>query len=156
MKQELEKYKFHPRIMELRLAMIKKQLERQYGEEVAMNFLKTLSDMFQCNFTLLVTVFNRDNKILNQMPISMKRKKQEIILMGHLYNETRYYISHHYLHMSTNYLYQSKLQHNPEIYSTEEFLAMLDDEVLACGVRAYAIEAKRFIVSFDNFIGVFK
>lgn len=156
MKTELEKYKFHPRVMELRMAMIKNQLERQYGEEVAMNLLKMLSDMFQCNWSLLVSVFNKDSKIMNHTSVGPKRKKQEIILMGHLYNETRYYISKHYLSMSTNYLYQSKFQHNPEVYADESWLEPMDSEVLACGVRAYALEAKRFIVSFDSFLGVFK
>lgn len=156
MKDHLEKYKFHPRIMELRMALIKNQFARQYGEEVAMNFLKTLSDMFNCNWTLLVSVFNKDTRIINNTSVNPKRKKQEIIFMGYLYNETRYHISKHYLDMSTNYLYQSKNEHNPENYVDDNWGAVMDEEIIACGVRAYALEAKRFIVSFDNFIGIFK
>lgn len=156
MKDELEHYKFHPRVMELRLAMIKTQIDRQYGEEVAMNFLKLLSDMFQCNWTLLVGVFNKDRKIVNHDSTTPKRRKQEIIFMGALYDETRYHIAKHYLDVSINYLYQSSVDHNPEKFADDEWLKQLDDEVLVCGVRSYANEAKRFLVSFDNFIGVFR
>ena len=101
MKEELLKLKYHPRIMELRLASFKMQLERQYGEAQSMEMLQKLAEMFQCNWTLLVGIFNKDNKILNGLPIGQKRRKQEIIFMGNLYGETRYHISKHYLSMSS-------------------------------------------------------
>lgn len=156
MKAELEKYKFHPRVMEMRLAMMKNLIVKQYGEEIAMGFLKVLCEMWGCNWSLLIGIFNKDNKIINHSSVSPRRKKQEIIFMGYLYGETRYHISKHYLDMSTNYLYQSKEEHNPENYVDERWASFLDDEVSVCGVRSYSIEAKRFIISFDNFIGVFK
>lgn len=143
-------------MMELRLAFYKAQLERQYGEVQAMEMLQKVSELFQCNWTLLVGVFNKDNKIINGTAIGSKRKKQEIIFMGYLYDETRFHIAKHYLTMSVNYLYQMRDEHNPEGYANEEWLRELDNEILVCGVRAQATEAKRFIVSFDNFIGVFK
>lgn len=142
--------------MELRLAMIKRQVSSQYGEESAMTFLKMLSDWFGCNWSLLVGVFNKDVKIVNNVSETTRRKKQSIILMGHLYDETRYHIANHYLNMSVNYLYQLKEEHSPEIFATEQWLSLLDEEVVACGVRSYAIEAKRFLISFDAFMGAFK
>jgi hypothetical protein len=156
MKEELLKFRYHPRILELRLAMIKLQLNRQYGDEASMLYLKQIADMFQCNWTLLVNIFTKDHKIASNPQISVKRRKQEIIFMGELYGETRTYISQHYLGMSSNYLYQSKGEHNPEFFASEEWRKELDAEVVACGVRAYALEAKRFIVAFDSFVGIFK
>lgn len=156
MKDELLSIKYHPRIMELRLAAFKMQLEQQYGEAQSMEMLQKLCEMFQCNWSLLVGIFNKDNRILNGVAIGQKRRKQEIILMGYLYDETRYHISKHYLNMSTNYLYQQRGEHNPEAYVNEDWLKELDGEIIACGVRSYAIEAKQFIVSFDNFVRVFR
>lgn len=156
MREDLLQYKEHPRILELRLAAYKKQLERQYGEEHAMETLHRMADMFQCNWTMLVGVFNKSNKIMNGTAFGPYRKNQEVIFMGYLYGETRYYIAEHYLGMSVNYLYQNKGLHNPDVYATEEWLEPLDDEIDLCGTRAYATEAKRFIISFDNFVGVFK
>lgn len=157
MKEELlNKYKYHPRIMELRLATYKMQLERQYGEAQAMEMLQKLADLFQCNWTLLVGVFNKTQKIINYTSVNQKRKKQEIIFMGYLHDETRYYIAKHYLGMSINYLYQMKEEHNPDEYASEDWLTQLDDEIIVCGVRSHATEAKRFIISFDNMLGVFK
>lgn len=155
-KNELLKYKHHPRIMELRISMIKTMIVRQYGEEVAMNFLQMLSQMFECNWTVLIGILNKDHKITNHPAVTATRRKQEVILMGALYGETRYQISAQYLNMSTNYLYQSKERNNPNIYTTEEWLETLNDEVVVCGVRSYATEARRFLVSFDNFMGIFK
>jgi hypothetical protein len=156
MAENLDKYKYHPRILELRLASFKMQLARQYGEEHSMELLQKFAEMFQCNWSLLVGIFNKDNKIINGTTIGAKRKKQEIIFMGNLYNETRYHISKHYLGMSINYLYQLRSEHNPEAFATEEWLEELDSEILICGVRAHANEAKRFIISFDALVGVFK
>lgn len=155
MRKELEDFKYHPRLMELRLALIKRLIEKQYGEEVAMNILKLFSDTFQCNFTLLVGIFNKDNRIVNHT-VDSRRKKQEIIFMGALYGESRYSIAKRYLNMNVNYLYQNVKEHNPDIFADQEWLDMLGDEVLVCGVRSYGNEAKRFLVAFDNFIGVFK
>jgi len=156
MKAELDVFKYHPRIMELRLALIKAQIERQYGEEVAMSFLKLLSDMFQCNWTLLVGVFNKDKKIINHEKTTSRRKKQEVIFMGALYDETRYHIAKHYLDVSVNYLYQSSKEHNPERFTTDDWLRQLDDEVMVCGVRTHGLEAKRFLLAFDGFMSVFR
>lgn len=155
MKKELLDYKYHPRIMELRLALIKRLLDSQYGDETAMNILKLFAESFQCNFTLLVSVFNKDNKIVNHSTDN-KRKKQEIIFMGGLFNESRYSIAKRYLNMNVNYLYQNVKEHNPDSFADEDWLACLDDEVLVCGVRSYGNEAKRFLIAFDNFLGVFK
>lgn len=156
MNKDLENYKFHPRVMELRLAIIKRAIDRQYGEEMSMNILKMFAEMFQCNWTLLIGVFNKDNKIFNQTAESPKRKKQEIIFMGALYGETRYQIAKQYLNMSINYLYQMKKDHNPDLFATPEWLSALDDEVQVCGVRSYGNEAKRFLVAFDSFVGIFR
>jgi len=156
LKDGLEKYKYHPRILEMRLASYKMQLERQYGEVQAMELLQKFTEMFQCNWSLLVGIFNKDNKIINGTAIGTKRRKQEIIFMGYLYNETRYHISQHYLGMSINYLYQFKVEHNPDNFADETWLAEMDSEILTCGIRAHANEAKRFIMSFDNLVGVFK
>lgn len=156
MKEELLIYKDHPRILELRLATYKMQLERNYGEVQAMEILHKLADMFQCNWTLLVGVFNKDKKILNATALGAIRRKQEIIFMGYLYDETRYHIAEHYLAMSVNYLYQNRGAHNPDAFVSDEWLESMDDEIHVCGARANSIEAKRFILSMDNFIGTFK
>ena len=156
MNTKFENYKYHPRILEVRLASYKTQLAKQYGEEQAMELLEKFSSMFQCNWSLLVGIFNKDHKIMNTMVSSNERKKQEIIFMGELYNETRYYISNHYLGMSTNYLYQMRTKHNPDAFADEKWLEELDSEILVCGMRSHANEAKRFIISFDALVGVFK
>lgn len=153
---ELATFKYHPRIMELKMSMIKQLLIRQYGDEVANDFLQALAQMFQCNWTVLIGVFNKEHKITNHPAVNPRRRKQEIIFMGALYGETRYKISEQYLNMSSNYLYQSKETFNPELFATDEWLTELNSEVIACGVKSYAIEVKRFLVSFEAFFSIFK
>lgn len=155
MRKELEDYKYHPRIMEIRLALIKRMLTKEYSEESAMNILKLLSDNFQCNFTLLVGIFNKDNRIINYT-VDNLRKKQEIIFMGALYGESRYTVAKRYLDMNVNYLYQNMKMHSPDNFATPEWLEAMSNEVEVCGVRSYGNEAKRFIVAFDSFLSVFR
>lgn len=153
---ELATFKYHPRIMELKLSMVKQLLVRQYGEEIAMTLLQALAQMFECNWTILVGVLNKDYKITYHPVVSNKRRKQEVIFMGALYGETRYKISEQYLNMSANYLYQSKQSFNPESFADNEWLSQLNNEVVVCGAKAYATEVKRFLVAFEAFFGIFK
>lgn len=153
---ELATFKYHPRILELRLSMIKALLVRQYGEERAMALLQSLAQMYDCNWTILIGVLNKDFKITNHPAVGAKRRKQEVIFMGALYGETRYQISSQYLGMSANYLYQSKRNFNPEVFADAEWLTQLNNEIVTCGAKAYAIEVKRFLVSFEAFINIFK
>ena len=156
MKEVLMNYKYSPRIMELRLALLKRKIVAQYGEEMAMSYLKMLSDMFQCNWTLLIGIFNKDVQIVRYSSEDAKRRKQTIIFMGALYGESRYAVAKHYLNMSVNYLYQIKTDHNPDDFATPKWIERMEQEVVVCGIRSYAVEAKRFLVSFDAFMGVFK
>lgn len=156
MNPELATFKYHPRIMEMRLALIKNLLARQYGDEMTASLLQSLATMFQCNWSILNGIFNKDYRILNHPALGTLRKKQEIVFMGELYGETRYRIANTYLNMSPNYLYQSKEKFNFNSFVDEEWLRPLNDEVVVCGVKAYAMEAKRFLVAFEAFTGIFK
>lgn len=156
MVEDLFIFKYHPRMLELRLTMVKQQIERQYGAESCDTYLKNLCDMFQCNWVIIQGVLGKEHKIMANATANAVRKRQELILMGYLYDESRLYVSKHYLNMSSSYLYQSKKTGNPQFYATEEWLKVLDSEIVACGVRAYAIEVKRFLMSFDTFLQAFK
>lgn len=154
-REDLAKYKYHPRIMEIRLALIRSVLIRQYGDEIATEILKNLSIMFGCNWAVLVGVFQKGNRILNHPAVDTNRKRQEVIFMGYLYEESRLMVARQYLNMSANYLYQDKTKHNAEVFATQDWLDLLQEEAVVCGVRSYATETKRFLLHFDSFISVF-
>lgn len=154
-KQNYIDYKYHPRILELRACLIHKRLREEYGEEMSATMLRSLSTMFNCNWAILAQVFNKSNTVLNHMGVSKERKKQDIIFMGVLYDESRYDIARKYLNVSRAYLYQDKERHNPELFVNDEWVELLDTEVIVLNIPAYNIETKKFIISFELFMQTF-
>lgn len=156
MREDLKIYKNHPRILELRLAAIISLFIKKYGEVKAFEYLKLLSLMFDCEWSSIYAIFTKYYEILNDIAPGLKRRKQEIIFMGNLYNETRYYIADHYLGMSKNYLYQMKEEHNTDIFADRVWLQYLNDESIFLKDDSSIKSVEKFILDIDNFVSIFK
>lgn len=142
--------KYHPRILELRMAGLKRHMTGNFGEERGMRMLKELSEMFNCNWTLLAQIFAKTNKIWNNPLISRERHKQEVILMGAAWGEDRKRVAQKYLGMHSNYLYQNSKLHNPDKFADEDFIITMDGEVEQLGIQAYLLEATNFLASINE------
>lgn len=139
------------RIMELRLAYLKRSLADHYGEEVAMRMLKSMSEMFNANFSFLVQIFNSPNKIINHPYVSKERKFQETIVMGEAYGYNRGETAVKFLNVSKGYVYQDKDLYNPEVFLTEEWVEKLDDSITDLGIPARYSSALAFLVGLKTF-----
>ena len=71
--------------------------------------------------------------------------------MGHVYGETKYFISQKLLNINVGYLYRKGLNLLVEDFVSTEWLAILDNNVVFCGIPQYALEAKRFVDAFEHF-----
>lgn len=123
----LNDYKIHARVLEVRLLTIRMLFVNHYGEGKGMEMIKDMVDMLGCTWELLAPVFtNVPNVRKGAGDFGQLFTKQEIILASHIFGEDRVYVAKKYLRASKSYIYQKAHQHNPEEYVDEAWLAKLD------------------------------
>lgn len=149
---ELDPYKTHPRILELRIIMLHVILTRTYDFNTATELFKNLSGTFKCNWTLIQGILNRVFEIRKMEKIDVTRFRQEIVFMCLLYNESRYVAADRYLRISRATMYKKSNNLNPKSFVTQEWLDILDENVKICGVKPYHNESIRFLESLELFL----
>lgn len=149
-------YKFHPRLMEIKISLIYSLMVREYGETRSPHIFKALCEMINVSFPVMNGIIAKGGLILSNAIVDDVRRKQEIILVGELWDETRYKVSTKYFgYSSPNYLYQNKELYNFENFISEEWLESLDTEVLVCGLPAVSKTAQQFLIGFEEFMDIF-
>lgn len=142
------------RIMELRLAYLKRSLSAQWGEEMSMRMLEDMANMFNANYSFLVPIFKSPNKIINQTGLSKERKYQEAIVMGEAYGYNRQEVAERFLDVSKGYIYSDKELFNPQIFLDEEWAEELDDYITTLGIPARYNSAMTFLMGLKMFMEV--
>lgn len=150
----IDAYKTHPRLLELRVMLIYQALINEYDINVASNLFRALANTLRIDWTKLNAIISNHFKIRRLEVIDKKRYRQEVILMGMLYGETRYYIAERYLNLNRTTVYRSSYQLQPEAFISQEWLDELDSNVTICGVPVYRFEAERFVNALSNFLEV--
>jgi len=151
---DLVKYRTHPRILELRLAMLHKLLSEEYSSEVAIKYMHSLCDLFRCNWNVINHIINNVYNIRQMSKESKQRWRQELVLMGITLNETRYAIAKRYLNLNVSNSYRKTYNLTPSNFITQEWMDELDTSVVVCGLSAYKFEAERFMQEYDNLLEV--
>lgn len=151
---DLTKYRNHPRILELRLAMLHKLMAEEYSAEIAVKFLHSLCDLFRCNWNVINQIINNVYNIRQMSKDSKKRWRQELVFMGMTLNETRYAIAKRYLDLNISNSYRKEYNLTPSNFLTQEWVDELDASVVVCGLSAYRFEAERFMQEYDNMLEV--
>jgi len=146
-----DEYKTHPRILELRVTAYYNMLVQEYGVNRTSNFLKTFCEMTYVDFQKINGIVNQYVKIRHLEKLNKTRYRQELVFMGHVYGETKYFISKKLLNITVGYLYKKGLNLLVEDFVNTEWLAILDNNVVICGIPQYALEAKRFVDAFEHF-----
>lgn len=150
--ENLSKYKVHPRILELRVILYYTMLARQYGANKATEFYKSISHIMAVDWQKINGIINQIPKIRHLERIDKRRFRQELVFMGVLYEESRYFIAKFILNVSSSSMYRKDAQLNPDDFLNEKWLDELDDSVAICGIPQYALEARRFIEGFTTFM----
>lgn len=142
-------YKKHPRILELRFIATYDMWYKEFGER-ADGIMTGLATAFNCDITKLRAVANQNLNIRKLSKENKLRYMQEIIFMGEVWQEKRFTVSSKYLNLHQRSLYRSNV-YMPNHFVTKEWLSELDDEVVTCGLKQYALEVLRFLEALDVF-----
>lgn len=145
-----EKYKTHPRILELRLVSIHSRFVSEFGYEQTAGMWQTFCEIGKMNWTIIASVFSRKDVITELNFTNKKQFRQEMIFMGMLYGETRAKVSKKYLNISKRMLYESEHGYaDPKVFLTDEWLDNLDYSVKIAGAKAFSLEIERFLNFLD-------
>jgi hypothetical protein len=151
---DITKYRSHPRVLELRLAMLFKMLSEEYDPETANRHLHNLCEIFRCNWNVINQIVNNVYTIRKISRDNRVRWRQELVFMGMTTNESRYRIAYRYLNLTVTSTYRKEYRLSPTVFIDQEWLDKLDENVVICGLNAYRYEAERFLFEFDNYLEV--
>ena len=150
----LEKYRKHPRILEVRFILLFDLFEREFGYNGVMDIFNGLCVGFKRNKELLDTILARRFDIKRKSKTSRIKWRQEVMFMGMCYGETPYKIAKHYLLISPQNLYMHREINDPRHFLTDEWLRALDDEPVLAGGMIYRNEIKGFLEIIDSLTNV--
>lgn len=141
---DVSSYRKHPRMMELRYAFLHERLTADWGEVKANEIVEAFCTAFQCDPTKMRAITNRLRDIRKVHPKTTARYAQEIIFMGWLDDESLMVVADKYLRKDRRRVY-GKAFFKIDQFVTPEWLALLDDEPIMCGIGSYRVELERFM-----------
>lgn len=150
--KDVSEYKTHPRILELRVILFYTMLSRQYGTHKATEFYRTMCKIMSVDWQKINGMINQIPKIRHLERYDKRRFRQELVFMGMLFEESRYFIAKYILNVSPASMYNKKAGLKPEHFISDEWLDKLDDSVAICGIPQYALEARRWVEGFTTFM----
>ena len=151
---ELEEYKKHPRVLEVRFILLFNMIEREYGFQQTMKIFTTLCNSFNCNMTFLQGIINRRFDIQRNSKRNFIMWRQEVLFVAACYGETVYKVASTYLCINPSTIYNQYEKYDINKFCTNEWLLQLDDQVILCGEPAYRLELVRFFEAIDMFANV--
>jgi hypothetical protein len=153
-KELLDKYKNHPRVLEVRLILLFDIFEREFGYNGVMDIFNGICVGFKRSKELLDTVLARRFDIKRKSKTRRIKWRQEVMFMGMCYGETPYKIAKYYLLISPQTLYMNREMNDPRYFVTDEWLRDLDDEPVVAGNLLYRNEIKGFLEVIDSLTNV--
>ena len=147
---ELDDYKKHPRVLEIRFVLFFDVLEREYGYQGAIKFIESICKAFNCNFMFLNGLINRRFEIKGKSKVKWRLWRQEVIFAAKVYGETVYKVAKSYLGLDPHTIYSQSDIYDINKYCTGEWLSDFDTRVTLCGQPSYRLEVVRFFEVVDN------
>lgn len=151
---ELEKYKKHPRVLEVRFILLFNLIEREYGYHQTIKMFSTICSMFNCNMTFLQGIINRRFDIQRNSKTKWKMWRQEVIFTATCYEESIYKVATQYLNVKPHTLYMQSENYDINNFCNNEWLEKLDNQTVLCGEPVYRLEVIRFFEAIDMFANV--
>lgn len=151
-----EKYKKHPRILEIRIILLFDMLERELGYNGVNNLLRGICYGYNRHKDILDIVLSRRYAITRSSRENKRRWKQEVIFTCLCFGESYYNIGKNYLSVASSNFYR-KDEHSLNInaFLTDEWLKKLDDEVFIAGGEMYRKEIISFLEIVEGLADAF-
>ena len=150
----VDKYRRHPRVLEIRTVLVFNNLRKSYDYDTAMSFIKALCDIFKINFNFLSTIISNEYNIRRLSKTDKPLWYQDVVFACHLYGETRWFVAQNYLDINKHSLYRTDYGLNVEKYIEQDWLDGLNDRIEICGVPHIRVEAERFLEGLEHFYEV--
>ena len=154
--KELEEYRHHPRVLEIRFILLFNMFEKELGYLQATKSFQAICDAFNCNMTLLQAIINRRFDIQRKSKTNFRRWRQEVIFASYVYGETIYKVAKTYFYVKPESIYAQKDIYDIELFLNNEWLDKFDNEITLCGEYAYRNEVIRFMEIIDNYTIILK
>lgn len=142
---ELEKYKTHPRVLEIRFIILFDMFEKEFGYTQAIKAFQAICDAFNCNMNLLQAIINKRFDIKRRSKTNFRRWRQEVIFASYVYGETLYKVAKTYFKVKPETIYNQRDIYEIDKFLTEEWLSKLDNDIVLSGEHIYRNEIVRFL-----------
>jgi len=144
-------YKFHPRILELRFVVLIRYLILQMGDRATVDrFITFMSEAYCINEQFLLSVVNRSSEILSFEKENPVRFVQEVALSTFLYGYDKPMLANLLIKTMNSLNNEVLYPYRPEKFLSKDWLDMLNEEVIICGVKAYEVELTRFLKAYEH------
>lgn len=142
----LDKYRNHPRILELRFLLTHSNFAMEFGLENTAIIFEAICKAAKINWSILSSVIGRQEMVLGLSRTDRLRYRQEIVFMGDVYKESRLNVAKKYLRISKRLMYEAfDGMLLPQKFLNDEWLEKLDYNVVIAGNVAYSNELERFL-----------
>lgn len=140
----LEKYKKHPRVLEVRFILLYNLIEKEYGHIQTMKFYESICNAFNCNMVFIRALINRRFDIQKNSKKNYRMWRQEVIFSSACYGESLYKVAKEYLNVKPETLYVQSESYDINQFCTNEWLNKLDNQMCLCSEQSFRIEVMRF------------
>jgi len=152
---DLEKYKTHPRVLEIRLILLYDLFEREFGLNGAQSIFENFIKMFKCQESPIKVVLNKRFDIKRGSANSRKKMwRQEVIFMGTCYGESTYKMCKDFLHINPSNIYTQSELYDPKIFVTQKWLDELDRQTNSSFENFTRVEINRFLEGINGLTNV--
>ena len=150
---DLEEYKTHPRILEIRFILLFDMFEKEFGFQRALKMYEAICNSFNGSMNLLMGVINKRFDIKRKAKTKYTKWRQEVIFASYVYGETLYKAAREYFHLTPQSVYGND-NYDVNKFVTHEWLTTLDNDVTLCGMSHYRMEVMRFNEVIDSLSNV--
>lgn len=152
---DYSRFKYHPRVLELRLTLMHSLFVSEYGSEKTAELFRAFCEAGNMNWSIIASTIGRKDAILKLAMQDRVRFRQEAMLMGLAWGENRTNTGRRYLGISRRLVYEiydGALK--PDVFLVEEWEDKLTYSIEVAGVAAYGLELRRFLDFLNLLAGV--
>ena len=149
MYNNLEDYRDHPRILELKFSLLFANLSRDYNYNDTIHIFRGLTLSFQCHWETIKGLIDNIFEIRRLEKIEQVRFRQEVLFIAYLEGKNKSVVARQ-LNVKPTLLYSKKYPYEVEEFLNDEWLKELDKSVTLSGIPQYKKELEKFVMGMES------